>query len=182
LSAKFTFQLESQDRRRALPHKIVIGQQNNETIRHVALKFLSWVLFFRERLQIETEIQNDAIPFVPDLIELGLDLRPLLWVECGECSVAKLHKLAVKCPEAEIWIVKRSLADARMLHATMEREEFRRGRYGIVGLDLGMFNEVCGLIRDRNEFLWVSGGLDPAEMKFDLNGLWFDTTHTVLRH
>ena len=25
-------------------------------------------------------------------------------VECGECSISKLHKLAVKCPEAEIWI------------------------------------------------------------------------------
>jgi hypothetical protein len=64
----------------------------------------------------------------------------------------------------------------------MERDEFRRGRYGLIGLDPVMVNEVCGLLRDRNELLWVTGGFDPAEMKFDLNGLWFDTTFTVLRY
>jgi hypothetical protein len=179
---KFTFQLGSDDRRRPLPHKILIGQQVNEGVRHVALKFLAWVLFYRERLLIETDVQNDAIPFVPDLVELGYDMRPRLWVECGECSPAKLHKLAVKCPDAEIWVVKRSPADAEALLELMVREEYRTGRYGLVGLEPEMFDEVCGLVRERNTFHWFRGGFDPAQLQFELNGLWFDAPFTVLRH
>ena len=90
----FTFTTRSEERSRPLPHKIIIGQNQNETIRHVSLKFLAWVLFYRERLQIETDLNNAVIPFVPDLAEVGYDMRPRLWVECGECTTNKLHKLA----------------------------------------------------------------------------------------
>jgi uncharacterized protein YaeQ len=179
---KFSFQLTSDDRRRPLPHKILIGLGVNESIRHVAIKFLGWLLFFRERLQIDTDVQNDSIPFVPDLVELGYDMRPKLWVECGECSPAKLHKIAVKCPEAEIWVLKSSPEEAQALLHTMAKEEFRRGRYGIVALDPEMFDEFCRLMAERNTFHWYRGELDQGSMQFDLNGLWFDTAFEVFRH
>lgn len=181
MANKFTFNLASDDRRRPLPHKIIIGQGVNESVRHVALKFLGWVLFYRDRLSIETDVQNDSIPFVPDLVELGYDMRPLLWVECGDCSTSKLHKLAVKCPEAQIWILKRSAAEAHALLQTMEKEEFRRGRYGIIAFDPEFFDEVCGLIRERNSFHWFSGSIDAGTMQFELNELWFDTPFEVFR-
>lgn len=181
LSAKFTFTLKSDDRRRPMPHKILIGLQPNETVRHIALKLIAWLLFCRERIQIETNVQDDAIPFVPDLAVLGYDMRVQLWVECGECSVAKLHKLAVKCPEAEIWIVKRSLDDARHLLASMEKEELRKGRYSIVALDPAFFDEVCENIRERNDVYWYRGDFDPPEMRFVLNEIWFETAFEILR-
>jgi len=108
-------------------------------------------------------------------------MRPILWVECGECTVSKLHKLAVKCPDAEIWIVKRCQADAEHLLAAMEKEELRTGRYGVVAFDPEFFDEVCGLIEERNSVTWYRGGFDPAEMQFELNGLWFETTFEILR-
>ena len=183
MSAKFTFQLTSDDRRRPFPHKLLIAQSSdNESIRHVGLKLIAWMLFYRERLQVETAVPDDAIPFVPDLVELGYDLRPRLWIECGDCGVGKLHKVAVRCPEAEIWIMKRSAADAERLRAAMERDELRRGRYALIGLDPEMFREVCGLLRDRNTLHWFSGGIEAAAMQFELNGLWFDGSFTVLRY
>lgn len=181
MSAKYSFDLTSQERRRPLPPKIIIGQNETETITHVALKLLAFVLFYRERLQIEARLHNDHIPFEPDLIQLDYQLQPRLWVECGECGVNKLHKLAVKVPDAEIWIVKRSPAAARHLFAAMEKGELRRDRYGLVGFDAALFDEVCGLLRERNELTWVSGEFDPPQMQFDLNGLWFDAPFTVLR-
>lgn len=188
MAAKFTFQCSSDDRRRPLPHKVLFGLGQNETVRHVALKFIAWVLFYRERLQIETAVPNDSIPFVPDLAQLGYDLSLLLWVECGECSTLKLHKLAVKCPEAEIWIMKPSPADAEVLLQTMQREEFRKGRYGLIGLEPDMVEELCGLIRERNQFHWFAGGFagetgrEQAQLQFELNGLWFDHSFQVWRH
>jgi uncharacterized protein YaeQ len=182
MSAKYTFHLESQDRRRALPHKIIIGRQDTETILHVGLKFLAYVIFFRERLQLESNLHMASIPFVPDLVQLDYELRPRLWVECGECGVGKLHKLAVKAPEAEIWIIKRSPAAARHLFDAMAKEELRRDRYHIIGLDAAMTNEFCNLIQPRNELLWVNGEFDPPGLQFDFNGLWFDAPFTLLHY
>lgn len=182
MAAKHTFNLESSDKLRDLPRRIIIGQQNTETVKHVMLKLLGFVLFYRPRLQLEMDLDRDSLPFVPDLVQLDYELRPSFWVECGECSLSKLHKLAVKLPDTEFWILKASETAARDLRATMEKEEFRRDRYGIVGLDGKMFDELCGLLQGRNELFWVEGTFEPPRMQFDFNGLWFDASFTVLRY
>lgn len=182
MANKFNFTLTSDDGRRALPHKIIIGLGINESIRHVAMKFLGWVLFYRERLSIDTDVQNDAIPFVPDLVELGYDMRPVLWVECGDCSTAKLHKIAVKCPEASVWVLKSSTDEAQALLRTMKKEEFRRNRYGIVALDPDFFAEICGLMRERNQFHLFRVDFEAGTIQFEFNELWFDTRFEVFHH
>ena len=181
MSAKFSFHLESREKRRALPPKIIIGRQETETRAHVALKLLAFLIFFRERLQIEANLHQDDIPFVPDLVQLDYELHPKLWVECGECGVQKLHKLAVKVPDAEIWLVKRSLAEAEQLLPAMAKAGLRPNRYQVLALDREMFEELCGLMRSRNELTWVRGDFDPPGVQFDFNGLWFDAPFTVLR-
>jgi len=180
MSGKYSFQLKSRDRRRDLPDKTIIGQDSLETTADVVLKLLAFLLFYRDRLQIEANLRNDSIPFVPDLVQLDYELRPILWIECGECSVTKLDKLAVKAPEADIWVVKRSKAEVEQLWFAMSKEELRRDRYHLIGLDAGMFEEVCALLRNRNELLWVSGTFDPPNVQFDFNGLWFDAPFTVI--
>lgn len=181
MTAKYSFRLHSEDKRRALPAKIILGQGATETVAHVILKLLAFVLFHRERIQLGGDLHNDSIPFTPDLVQLDYELRPKLWVECGECSIHKLDKLAVKVPEAEIWIVKPSLPAAQNLVQTMAKGELRRDRYSVIGLDHDMFTEVCELLQPRNELTWVRGGFDPPQMQFDFNGLWFDAPFAVLR-
>src|ERR1700744_1427501 len=138
------------------------------------LKLLAFVLFYRPRLQVEISLDRDHLPFTPDLIELDYELRPKFWVECGECSMAKLHKLAIKLPDTEFWIVKASASAALDLQNAMAKEEFRRDRYNIVGLDSELFEEMCRLLEGRNEFFLVQAGFEPPRMQFDFNGLWFD--------
>ncbi len=181
LAAKFTFQCTSDDRRRPLPHKILFGLGVNETGRHIVLKFLAWVLFYRERLMIETDVQNDSIPFIPDLCQLGYDMRPMLWVECGDCSVAKLHKLAVKCPEAELWVVKRSRAEVDHLMKVMAKEDLRRNRYGLLSLDPDVVDELIGLLQERNTFHLFRADFEERHLQFEFNSLWFDTTFELAR-
>jgi len=182
MSAKYIFNLESRDRKRELPGKIIIGQQDNETMAHVVLKLMGFLIFYRERLQIETNLHMDSIPFVPDLVQLDYELRPVLWVECGECGVNKLHKLAVKAPEAEIWIIKRSPVDAEHLRQAMAKGELRRDRYQLIGLDPEMFQEICGMVQGRNTVVWYLGTFDPPQLQFDFNGLWFDAPFEVLKY
>jgi len=179
--AKYTFKLRSEEKRRDLPGKIIVGQEQTETTNHVVLKLLAYVLFFRERIQIEPNLDIEYLQFTPDIVQLDYELRPRLWVECGECGVHKLHKLAVKVPEAEIWVVKKSRAEAEHLFAAMAKNELRRDRYGLIGLDSEMFNEMLDLLAQRNELTWFRGAFDPPHLQFDFNGLWFDTTFTLLK-
>ena len=89
MSSRYNFYLRSEDHRRALPPKVIIGQRENESDRHVLVKLLTYLLFYRERLQIEAQLHNDNIPFEPDLVELDYELRPRFWAECGDCGVPK---------------------------------------------------------------------------------------------
>jgi uncharacterized protein YaeQ len=179
MSGKYSFHLESDDHR--FPQKIIVGQQDTETITHVVLKFLAYMLFYRERIELEPNLHNDNIPFRPDIVQLDYQLQPVLWVECGECSVQKLDKLAVKVPMAELWVMRKSQAAADDLLARMGKAELRRDRYDVIGLDGEVFEEVCGLLQSRNEVFWVGGKFDPPEMTFDLNGLWFDLSFRISR-
>jgi uncharacterized protein YaeQ len=181
MSARFAFHVESRDRRRRdLPSRVFIGRKETETTKHVLLKFLGFVLFHRERLQIEAELHDDNNPFTPDLVQLDYTLRPCLWVECGEVSVAKLDKLAVKAPEAEIWVVKRSPGEAELLLHDMARHRLRRNRYRIAAFDPEMFDEVLASLAPRNEVFWLRGEFDPPALQFEFNGLWFDCEFQVL--
>jgi uncharacterized protein YaeQ len=181
MSGKYAFNLKSEERRRPLPTKIIVGQQETETERHVLLKFIGFVLFFREQLQLEPRLEDDNIPYQPDLIACDYTLRPRLWVECGECSVIKLDRLAVKVPEAELWVIKRSRAEALALLGAMAKAELRTDRYGIIALQEEMFEEMAGLLTQRNQLTWFHGSFDPPEMQFEFNGLWFDTEFEVFR-
>lgn len=180
MSTKYSFTMRSEDRRRALPHKLIVGRRDTETPKHVLLKLLAYVIFYRDRLQLGTELHDDNIPFVPDVAQLDYELRPSLWVECGECSVMRLDKLAVKVPEAELWIVKSSPAEAEQLWLAMRKAELRRQRYKLLALDADMFAELSGLLVSRNSLFWVTGGFDPPQLQFDFNGLWFDALFTVM--
>ena len=151
MSNKFIFEFRSEDRRRALPPKLIIGQGENESARHTILKLLGFVLFHRERLEVEGKVHNDSIPFEPDLVQLDYTMQPVLWIECGECGVNKLHKLAVKAPEADIWVLKPSPQEARTLLASIQKEELRTDRYQIIGFDPEMIQEMCGMVRGRRD-------------------------------
>lgn len=182
MSAKYSFTLASEDRRRSdLPRKILIAQHDSETIAHVTLRLLAFLIFWRPRLQLETNLHQDDIPFVPDLAQLDYELRPALWVECGECSVGKLEKLAVKCHDAEIWIVKRSPAEAEHLRQAMKKAKLRENRYSLLALDGEMFDEVCDLMQQRNNITLFACEFDPPRLQFDFNGLWFDAEFSVVR-
>jgi uncharacterized protein YaeQ len=179
VSAKYSFQLQSTDPRRPLPHKIIIGQAPPETGIDVVLKLLAYLLFFRERIQLDVRLHEQDIQLVPDLVQLDYALRPALWIECGDCSAARLDRLAVKVPEAEIWVVQRSATGINQLHEGMRKAGLRRGRYHLAGLDEPMVDEVLALLQSRNQVLWVRGDFDPPNLQFDFNGLWFDAPFRV---
>lgn len=179
MSGKYSFYLKSDDPSRQLPGKVIMGLADTETIFHVGLKLVAYIYYYRERLQIETRVPNDAIQFVPDLVQLDYQLRPKLWIECGECGISKLNKLAVKAPEAEICVVKKSFAAGEELLRMMEKEKLRRGRYQILALEYEPFAEMCGLAADRNQVYWFKAIPEEQVMQLEFNGLWFELGYSL---
>jgi hypothetical protein len=98
--------------------------------------------------------------------------------------VEKLDRLAVKAPYGEIWAVKKSPDEAEELLRKMARGGLRKGRYGVVGLDPAMLEELTGLAVPRNDLTWHRCRFedDAGNMQFEFNGLWFDSEFIVRRH
>jgi len=63
----------------------------------------------------------------------------------------------------------------------MAKGELRTNRYGIVALDYEMFDEMAGLLSQRNRLTWYAGGFDPPQMQFEFNGLWFDAAFEIIK-
>lgn len=181
MSARHVFNLRSADPRRSLPAKILLVQDHTETLTHILLKILAFLMFQRDRLQIEAWLDDAYLSFRPDLVQLDYEGRIKLWVECGECTLEKLDRLAVKAPYGEIWSVKKSVEEAVDLHRRMGREGLRAGRYGVVGLDPAMLAELGSLAVARNDVTWHRCTFDPPNMQFEFNGLWFESDFVVLR-
>ncbi|HEY1172509.1 MAG TPA: YaeQ family protein [Verrucomicrobiae bacterium] len=174
MSSKFNFDLRSDDWQRKLPEKLIIGRSDLETDEHVVLKLLAYVLLFRERLELSPNLHNEDIPFIPGVVQLDYQLNPILWVECGECTVQKLDKLAVKVHEAEIWVMLRSPESMANLLRQMEHAKLRKKRYHLVAFEEEMFDEMLRLLHTRNQFYLVQAGFEPPTLQFDFNELWFD--------
>ena len=181
MSAKYSFRFESRDRKRELPGSIVLVHDHNETVEHVVLKMLGYILFYRDRLQTDGDAGNDSITFRADLLWLDYEMRPKLWIECGECGVNKLDKLAVKVPEAEIWVLTRSREEADQLLVAMAKEKLRRERYQLLAFDAEMFHELCGLMQPRNQVVWFGANFEEGLMQFEFNQLWFEAPFSVLK-
>jgi uncharacterized protein YaeQ len=178
ISTKLTFALGSDEKNRKLPSKIVVSQSQNETLDHVLLKALAFVVFHSDRLRLEVDLEMPGVPFVPDLVSLALDGRPESWIECGEVSLHKLEKLTLKLNDTDIWIVKKSAGEVSKAVALARRNIKRLGRVRLLTFDPGFIPELLALASGSNSLHLVK--LVPGEMmQLVFNDLWFETALRV---
>ena len=182
MSARHVFNLRSEDRRRVLPVKVLMVQREAETFRQILVKLFAYLLFHRERILLEPSLEDAMLSFRPDIAQLDYEGRIVLWIECGDCPIDKLDRLAVKAPYGEIWVVRGSPEEAENLWRQARQRGLRRGRYGIVGFDPALLEEVMEVAVARNDVVWYRGTFDPPKMQFEFNGLWFESEFLVLRH
>ena len=174
MSAKFTVRLTSALANHPLPPKTLLVQAPGEPLARVLLKLLAFVLFQRERLQLEPRLHDDDIPFIPGLVQLDYELRPALWIECGATPAERLDKLAVKAARSEIWVVLRSLVEMEQQLGEMHRLGLRERRYRLLGFEAAVFDELLALLTDRNELSLYRLDWSERQVQLDFNGIWFE--------
>lgn len=181
MSVRFKFNLSSGDPARDLPENLSIGMLPDETQAHVLLRLFGYVLWYRERLEMEKNLHKEGIQFIPDLIQMDYTMQILFWGECGETNHDRLNRIAVKANLAEIWIIRRSFEEAEALHRDLVKHKSREGRYHIVGMDADCFEELLSLIQTRNDLFWLLGDYSTPNMQFSFNNVWFDVPFLYLK-
>lgn len=179
---KYVFNLQSQDNQRDLPSKIIIVQKREETVVEVLQRLFGYLILYRDRIQMQTDLHDEYIPFVPDLVQLDFQMQPAFWAECGECTPKKLNKLAVKVHEGEVWIVRSSREAVEELTHQMDKAKSRRNRYKILRLDEEMIAEISETLQLRNDVTWYSSRFEQGQAQFDFNGLWFESEFEVVEY
>ncbi len=174
MSRRYRFDLTSDDPRMRLPEKVMVGMKSGETEAHVLLKGIGFAICYRDRMEIEKKIPRDDVLFVPDLVQFDYRLEVAFWGECGDCSVDKLNKLAVKAPEAEIWVLKKSKNEADDLLVKMRKAGLRKGRYKVASFNVDDFMEILQLQKPKNSLYLCQMDWEMRQLQMEFNRLWFD--------
>ncbi len=83
--------------------RVFLRKKRGESMRHVAMKLLSYFLFYRTDLEIESSANQH---YKPDLVRFDERLDPTLWIDCGSTKIRKLEDITQKNRDCSFVIVK----------------------------------------------------------------------------
>ncbi len=130
--AKLSFHITFEDQETT--HQ-TLAKTAEETLEHVLLKFLAFLLFYSDDLLIEQEVERQ--PFRPDLVRLDPQSgQPLLWIDCGAVKQEKLLKICQKNRLCAVYILQYPLKRLETYIRSFSRRE------------LPLLGQACGLTFD----------------------------------
>ena len=159
-----------------------MGKSDSEELDIIVLRLLGYLMFYGEHMLIDTHLHDHSIPFVPDIVRMNYLGHPEFWAECGDCNAKKLNRIAVKAPDAEIWILKRSEEEAEKILKSITKAKLRKGRYQIIGFQNEMIDHFESLLTSRNEIFWMPAEFEPPRIQMDFNGNWIDEPFTLFHY
>jgi len=141
---KFSFELESPK----VNKKLVLVKAESEHREHVVLKMLSYLLFYEEGLQIETEID---MHYKPDLVVPGDFGIPKLWIDCGDIALRKVRNLSGKLKNTRFVLVKASKSELEKFKKLMENKVEHYERIEYLAFDKGFVSSIAETLERSND-------------------------------
>lgn len=163
MRTKFTFRLTCNGEER----KLVLTQAQGESTDHVALKLVSYLLFFAREPLIEVDVGQH---FKPDLACLDEDGQVTLWVDCGTTSLQKLNRVATKNHRAEVYIVKPFLRRLESYRQQAGRRVKHDERVRYLTFEDGFIDALVGALERSND-LTARVAADRSRIDLELNGV-----------
>ena len=167
---KYTFNIHAEH----IPPKLVLEQTEGESGAHIILKFLSYLIFYREGIKIEHRVEQN---FKPDLVVEGANFQPVLWVDCGKTAIRKLDKVATKNHHCDIYIVKENGRQLDTYFQKAKKRVKRIERVQFICFEDGFVIALVKRLRRTNEVavkLLQSGDKDAIRLTF--NGTNYTST------
>jgi uncharacterized protein YaeQ len=110
----------------SLTRSLVLSRHPSETLEHLTLRVLTWMLLYREGLGFGPGVPHGD---EPDLVAHDLTGAVSIWVACGDISTRLARKIVQHNRQAEVHIVfaGRERRDAFVAAVAAERGERPRG-------------------------------------------------------
>lgn len=141
--------------------KLVLARSAGESVRHVSLKLLAYLLYFDDEPVIEIRVGQH---YKPDLVcRDGHDVT--LWVECGEVGVKKLDRVSTKNHRARVVVVKPTRGTAEQYKLAAEKRLKRPERVTYLAFDDGFLRSFVEAFSTRTT---LTASVPPARDSLDL--------------
>lgn len=155
--------------------RLVLAKRAGESLHHVLLKLLAWILWWAPDLRIETGVEQRH---KPDLVRVDDRGRPVFWVDCGSIGVRRLDRIARQNRDAEVVVVKASEREARAYLQSARPYLRQPERVQIVSFRPGFVDELAEAIRDHATLVATVVG---EHLYLDVDGTTLDSPVVVLR-
>ena len=117
IPVNFKFNIIKGDKKRM----IILRKTPGESLDHILLKLVAYLLFFDDNLLIETKAPQH---YKPDLVKFDKEQtwKPVKWIDCGTIDSKKLFKISKHNRQAEIYIFKSSRDSAQALKKKVSKK------------------------------------------------------------
>ena len=149
-----------------LRERVFLTKKRGESLDHVLMKLLSWLLFYHPELRIEVSADQH---YKPDLVRLDERGAPLQWVDCGQTALRKLDRIASRNRKTTIDIVKPSARELRLFKDAADAKITRPERVRYFAFRDGFLDELAALIRSRHQIEATVEG-DAASIALTVDG------------
>jgi len=148
-----------------LRERVFLTKKRGESLDHVLMKFLSWLLFYHPDLRIEVPADQH---YKPDLVRFDERGAPLQWVDCGQTAIKKLDRIASRNRKTLIDIVKPTERELRLFKDAADSKISRPERVRYFAFRDGFLDELAELIHSRHEVeATVDGDAEALELTVD---------------
>jgi uncharacterized protein YaeQ len=127
---------------------VTLFKTKGEGMPHIAMKLVSYLLFFHPDLQIEkTANQN----WKPDLVCFDDAGNPTQWIDCGATKRHKLDRISVKNKKTYIDIIKKNVQSAENYKAFVEKTLRQPERVRYWSFDKEFLEKLCLRMKGRHK-------------------------------
>jgi uncharacterized protein YaeQ len=137
--------------------------KTGESLDHVMLKLVAFIIFFDNNPSIETSVDWR---YTPDLVAFDGNGKLNLWVECADVSPEKIKKILHKYHNIRLVSLKITHGDAKIFSNIFRQEKDKEPGLLFMGFDSGFIDSLCSNIYDRMSLDAVTYG-DKVEISFD---------------
>lgn len=146
---------------------IILRKTASESISHILLKLIAYLLFFGDNLCIETEAHQH---YKPDLVQFDPEKtwKVAKWVDCGTIDVRKLLKVGVHNKTADIIVLKSSEEGTRVLKEKVDKKLKQASHIRYLIFKKEELNKLELLLKNRNEIAILNES--ASKLILQLNG------------
>lgn len=163
---KLTFSFSEND-------KLVLEKRSGESMRHIVLKILGFLLYYDRSPRIELRVSEDKRDYRPDVVAFDEQGQITLWVDCGQIAVRKVDDLTRQFPDAEIVIIKPTDREMESYAREAAKKVRRIERVQFFGFDAEFVPALIAQIGHMNTVRWQQ---EDTKLRVTLNGQEFATT------